>query len=250
MKNIVKGAEPDQLKSYRESNPQGNWGNCKANKNRREEIQKRLLENQSGLCAYCEIDLRIGIENSDFRVEHFHPKSDSSTPHNWHLDWDNLLACCHGGSQRDAGNRFSSPDHSCDVPKENNNLTGLILNPLALPAYPYVFQYVRYTGEIKVHVKQCAIAGVDISCAQQTIDELRLDSERLRRLRRPVLNKVNEELRALVSQGLTLSAAQERLAQAYFCKNEKGYWPAFFSAIRHYLGDAAENQLAVINYVG
>lgn len=253
MKNIVKGSEPDTLISYRENNPQGSWENCKRNKNRREKIQKRLLEDQGGLCAYCEVDLKTGVENSDFRVEHFHPKSDSSTQHNWHLDWGNLLACCHGGSQRDvvdAERRFSSPDHSCDVPKDNDNLTGLILNPLELSAYPCIFKYTRDTGEIKVHIEQCDIAGVNKAIAQQTIDKLRLDSERLKRLRKPVLNKVNDELRNLIAQGLTLNAAQERLAQAYFYKNSDGHWPAFFSAIRHYLGSAAEERLRLINYSG
>jgi len=256
MKNIVKGAEPDKLITYRENSPQGTWDNCKNNKNRRKEIQQQLLNDQGGVCAYCEIDLKAGqvVEKADFRVEHFHPKSDGTTAHNWHLDWGNLLACCNGGSQRDvvdAENRFSSPDHSCDIPKNNEDWTGEIINPLELPVSPCIFQYVRHTGEVNIHAKHCAEAGIDVTLAQKTIDKLRLDSERLKRLRKPVLNKVNDELRGMVAQGLTLEAAQEKLAQAYFCKNtHQGRWPPFFSAIRNYLGGAAENQLVAINYIG
>lgn len=255
MKNIVKGSEPVKLMTYRENSPQGTWDNCKNNKNRRIAIQKKLLEDQGGLCAYCEIDLKVAVDGdeADFRVEHFHPKSDTDTSHNWHLDWGNLFACCHGGSRSgivDTENRFSSPDHSCDVPKGNENWSDIILNPLQLHAFPSLFSYTRLTGSIGIHSEHCAVSGVDPVIAQNTIDKLRLDAERLKRLRKPVLNKVNDELRAMVNQGIDLTIARENLAKAYLCKNNNGHWPAFFSALRDYLGDAAEKQLSAINYTG
>ena len=255
MKNIVKGSEPDKLMTYRENSPQGTWDNCKNNRNRRKEIQQKLLADQGGLCAYCEVDLKAGsvAEVADFRVEHFHPKSDTATSHNWHLDWSNLLACCHGGSRSDivdAANRFSSPDHSCDVPKDNKNWSDIILNPLQLPAFPSLFSYTRDTGSININSEHCATASVDPVIAQNTIDKLSLDAERLKRLRKPVLNKVNDELRAMVNQGIDLTVARKTLAKAYLCQNNNGHWPAFFSALRDYLGDAAEKQLSAINYTG
>lgn len=255
MKNIVKGSEPDKLMTYRENSPQGTWKKCKNDKNRRIAIQKKLLEDQGGLCAYCEIDLKVAVDGdeADFRVEHFHPKSDTDTSHNWHLDWGNLLACCHGGSRSDivdAENRFSSPEHSCDVPKGNENWSDIILNPVQLPAFPNLFSYTRHTGSISIHPEHCEAIGINPIIAQNTIDKLRLDAERLKRLRKPVLNKVNDQLGAMVSQGIDLTIAQETLAKAYLCKNNDGHWPAFFSALRDYLGDAAENQLSAINYTG
>jgi len=255
MKNIIKGSEPGKLISYRENNPQGTWDNCKKNKNRRKEIQQRLLDDQGGLCAYCEIDLKAGFdtEAADFRVEHFHPKSDTSSSHNWHLDWRNLLACCHGGSMPDivdALNRFSSPDHSCDVPKDNENWDNIILNPLQITSFPPLFSFSRHTGSIHVHYEHCSAANISHIIAQKTIDKLRLDADRLKRLRKSILNKINDELRGMVSRGIDLQIAKETLAEAYLYKNNDGHWPAFFSTIRDYLGDAAEKQLNVIHYAG
>jgi len=255
MKTILKGAEPEKLASYRHDNPQGSWANCKKNKKRHVEIRHRLLADQGGLCAYCEIDLlaKTELEEADFRVEHFHPKSDKNTGKNWGLDWGNLLACCHGGSQRnvvDAENRFSSPDNSCDVPKRDKGLTGLILNPLQLPAFPNIFQYSRSTGKMTPHSVHCQAENINFTLAQKTIDKLRLNANRLNRLRKPVLDKQNDELRKMIAQGDSIESARERLAKAYLVKNSDDNWPKFFSALRSYLGTAAENQLEAVAYKG
>ncbi|MGO3408549.1 hypothetical protein [Marinomonas sp.] len=75
---------------------------------------------------------------------------DNTPSRNWHLDWQNLLGCCHGGSQRnvvDASQRFTSPESSCDVPKGEKNLDDVILNPLHIPAFPKFFTSIRsYLG--------------------------------------------------------------------------------------------------------
>jgi hypothetical protein len=53
----------------------------------------------------------------------------------------------------------------------------------------------------------------------------------------------------LVKSGMTDSDARVRLAQAILRKNNDN-WPTFFSAARSYLGEAAEEQLGRIGYVG
>ena len=64
-------------------------------------------------------------------MEHFYPKSETDfAVHNYHLDWQNLLGVCHGGSQpnvEDAEERFSKRkiDRSCDVPKGGKLLTSV-----------------------------------------------------------------------------------------------------------------------------
>lgn len=255
MKKVKKGAEPSGLEKFREASNTGTWENFKRKKPRTQQLYDKVRLDQGGLCAYCETDLleagSSGVD--DFRIEHFHPKSDDSSGHNWHLDWSNLLGCCHGGSQRnvvDAGNRFTSPDHSCDVPKGDNNWDELILNPLNLPADPVLFNFSRSTGEISVNRDNCRQAGVDEAKAQNTIDNLRLNSNRLRRLRNAELTRVNELFRRLVSQGKTDSEARDILARAIMRKNLKNCWPRFFSALRCYLGESAEVQLVNINYSG
>ena len=259
MKKINKGEEPQKLETYRTANPNGTWKQYRANNGRREQIQDQLRKDQGGLCAYCEIDLRrldAGSNSDDvedFRVEHFHPKSDTASEHNWRLDWHNLLACCHGGSNAkvvDAQSRFTSPDHSCDVPKKNQNWDEEILNPLHLPASPCLFKFSRAEGTMIVHTANCRTAGIDEQKAQNTIKKLRLDAKRLKRLRKAELDRVNQVLQGLVHNGMDVRTARNKLAKALIRKDAKGNWPRFFSALRDYLGSAAEEQLRNIGYIG
>jgi len=254
MKKITKGTEPDLLTKYRQNNPEGNWDQCKRDTLRKKSIQNKLREDQGGLCAYCEIDLKVGDHQDidDFRVEHFHPKSDTDTGHNWHLDWQNLLGCCHGGSNSnvvDANIRFAQSDYSCDVPKGDNNWDGIILNPLDLPATS-LFRFSRSFGSISVIQENCNEVGVSATQAQDTIEKLRLDSERLKRLRKATLDEVNVQLKNLLEKGDDLTIARGKLASILLSKDSKGHWQPFFSTIRHYLGDAAERKLAADNYIG
>lgn len=254
MKKIVKGAEPDGLAVYRVANPNDTWDNFTDDSSRRDDVHKQLKQDQGGLCAYCEVDLKpAGIGVADFRVEHFHPKSDSNIENNWHLDWGNLLACCHGGSQRyvvDAEQRYTSPDNSCDVPKGENVWDAVILNPLHIPASPCLFRFVRSDGSMSVDNQRCVDVGVDAVKAQNTIDMLRLDSVRLRILRKAELDRVSDELSQLMEGGSSIGAARQKLAKALMKKDAHGNWPKFFSALRCYLGRAAEAQLNGIEYVG
>lgn len=255
MKNIIKGAEPAELTDYVAANPGHTWEQFRAATSRKKAVQQQLLRDQGGICAYCEIDLKPSSEPShaDLRVEHFHPKSDTSTGHNWALDWQNLLAVCHGGSARDvvdAADRFTSPDNSCDVPKQDKNLDAVICNPLQLPASPLLFRFDRSSGGISVNQATCTQAGVPAQKAQATIDELRLDAVRLRDLRKPVLDKLNSQLMSLVAAGMDLPDARSKLAATHLRRDARGNWPAFFSAIRCYLGQAAEQHLQNMGYQG
>ncbi|MFT4927742.1 MAG: hypothetical protein ACI8WB_003856 [Phenylobacterium sp.] len=45
---------------------------------------------------------------------------------------------------------------------------------------------------------------------------------------------------------MTLDSARDKLATALLYKDANGHWPSFFSALRDYLGDAAERQLALL----
>jgi len=255
MKAVIKGFEPQKLATYRTNCSTRTWEQFISKKERKKETQRQLVADQGGICAYCEVNLKPASVNrvSDLRVEHFHPKSDNSSPYNWGLDWQNLLACCHGGSQRnvvDASERFSSPDHSCDVPKGKKDLDNVILNPLHLPAFPCLFKIERSSGQISVDSKNCTSAGISEVKAQATIDELRLDAERLRIMRKGELNRINEQLRELMARGKTDSEARDHLAKALLRKDSNNHWPKFFTSIRSYLGSSAETQLQLINYLG
>jgi len=255
MKRVLKGIEPPLLTQYRSNTPANTWEKFKQSSSRRQQLKKLITEHQGGLCAYCEIDLKDADAhgNADFRVEHFHPKSDTSTGHNWHLDWNNLLGCCHGGSNSkvvDAHKRFTSPNLSCDVPKAHKDLTGTILNPLELPAFPAIFKCDRVSGELSVITNNCATAGIPEIQAEQTLTELCLNAERLTDFRKAVLQKLNEEIAQRVNSGMGIDQARRTLAAQQLRKNSKGHWPPFFSSIRSYLGADAEQHLQSINYNG
>ena len=144
MKRVYKSpATPERLCSYVKAFPDETWEHFRR-RNRRgyREVKQQLLQDQHGLCAYCEISIKLAeFEDNvdDFRVEHFFPKvATQLEKHNYHLDWHNLLGVCHGGSQpyvSDPEWRYSSRknDRSCDVPKGGKPISERILNPLKIP---------------------------------------------------------------------------------------------------------------------
>lgn len=255
MKNIIKGDEPLLLKGFREGKPNFSWDKCKSNTQRRNQIQDALRNDQGSICAYCEIDLKkrdVDTEDSDFQVEHFHPKSDNQDEHNWALDWNNMLACCLGGKNKnvvDSENRHTNPNLRCGAIKDNNNWDDIILNPLNIPNSVVLFKFERTTGEISVNEEQCTKEKVNIEKAEATIDKLNLKCELLNRLRRERLTHANETMQKLVKQGMTPEDARQKLAKAIIKKDGEGAWPRFFSALRYYLGSAAEQQLLEIGYL-
>lgn len=255
MKKVLKGEEPPLLQTYRNNHPNNTWEQFCNSSSRRKQTQSYIKTQQAGLCAYCEIHLIEATQNekADFRVEHFHPKSDDSTAYNWHLDWQNLLGCCHGGSERyvaQASSRFTSPDNSCDVPKGSRDLDNVILNPLHIPATPALFSIARSEGQISVDIAACTTAGQSQSKAQATIDELQLDGQRLRRFRKALLDQLNAHIGDMVRNGQTVEQARTKLAQRLLRKDAQNRWPAFFTSIRSYLGCEAEAHLASIQYQG
>jgi uncharacterized protein (TIGR02646 family) len=166
MKHIEKSpVEPERLANYREHHPRDTWDKFhKRDRVGYRQLKEQLLRDQHGLCAYCEISIRLSDnedEVDDFRVEHFHPKSGTErSEHNYHLDWRNLLGVCHGGSQpyvAEARYRYASrvEDRSCDVPKSDKALENVILNPLEIPASARLFKYDPFTGAMEVDEETC-----------------------------------------------------------------------------------------------
>ena len=256
MKQILKSGEPDKLARFRQQSPQADWDRCKRNKRRYQQIQQTLFNDQRGLCAYCEIDLRFesNAAQSDFRVDHFHPKSDTQGTVNWALEWQNLLACCHGGSSAtvvDASDRFisDSNEHSCDVPKGNQILDNVILNPLQIPASPALFRH-TLSGGLTVNTDACNQAGVDPDQAQATLDHLNLNNSRLNRLRKSQIDFFRDYLQRAESRGQSLDAEREKLAKIYLMPDSEEKYQRFFTTSRSYLGSAAEKLLQATQYDG
>lgn len=260
MKRIYKNSEePHYLERYRLKYPNENWEHFRRYSPKGyEEIKARLLEEQHGLCAYCEIDLKHTEEDGvvdDFRVEHFYPKKGTEDEeHNYHLDWQNMLGVCHGGSQAqvvDPEKRFTrmKSEHSCDVPKSDKAISEIILNPLEITMEKRLFHY-SSKGKMFVDDKYCPEELREK--AENTIRELNLNCGRLQRLRREVIQRVQDELFAITcNPDLTpeeLDEVERELAYAWLTPNMEGKYLAFFSAIRSVLNRGAEEYLAEQDY--
>lgn len=261
MKKCLKGTPPNSLKEYCFSNPHASWDNFKNEcQEGYIEVQNKLQQDQGNLCCYCEINTKQGGGEAinDFRVEHFHPKSIANqSENNWALDWHNMLGCCHVGSEKyviDNNARYiaeHSERHS-DVLKGDSILDGDILNPLDIPAFPVLFKANRRDGHLSVHEQNCRKAGVDEVKAKNCLDpkKLNLNSVKLMRDRKVVLDAVNEQFAAQISKNISEEGALENLAKALLQKDDQQHWPAFFTTIRYYLGESSENYLKSINYDG
>jgi uncharacterized protein (TIGR02646 family) len=258
MKTINKGVEPNRLGVFRAVNPDALWE--KDNKNidligetfrccgaRYQETQQQLRTEQGNLCAYCEQDLLSGTNGvvDDCRIEHFHPKSkrELGDP-NWGLEWGNLLAVCCGGNQSkvvEHEQRFDTDrkNYSCDVPKDDKILDTIIFNPLNLPHHN-IWKFSRTTGQIDVNESACEVQGLDVEIARNTIEELNLNSPRLMRARKMIIEDLNSRITERMQRGQTIGQARSSLAASVLRKNRSGDWPSFFSAIRFYLGQQAE----------
>lgn len=261
MKTINKGVEPNRLGVFRAANPDALWEKDKKNKElteeafrccdaRYQETQQQLRTDQGNLCAYCEQDLLSGTNGSldDCRIEHFHPKSkrDLGEP-NWGLTWDNLLVVCCGGNQSkvvEPEQRFDTDrnNYSCDVPKGDKILDTIIFNPLNL-THHNIWKFSRTTGQIDVNESTCEVQGVDAEMARQTIKELNLNSPRLMRARKMILEDLNSRITERMKLGQTIEQARSSLAASVLRKNRAGDWPSFFSVTRFYLGKQAERIL-------
>ncbi|HFD4028161.1 TIGR02646 family protein [Vibrio alginolyticus] len=260
MKKIKKDNEPEALAEYKVANPNDDWKNGfkkNAGKQPNLDIKNALLTEQKGLCVYCEIDLKDGAGQAlnDFRVEHFYPENpeEKDKRHdgiNYALHWDNMFGCCTGGNSKsvvDKSDRYTNPDFSCDVEKGNHDWTNDLLNPLSdIPAYPLIFEF-NEEGEISVSDSRCPEEIKDK--ASNTIRLLRLDSDRLNKFRKSIIDTLREQVLE-VEQERGLDLALSEIASCHLSEDENGHYSAFFSTIRWYFLNESENILKGLSYDG
>ena len=257
MKTILKNSCPPSLARYATIFPNATWEamrNDAANMGdiAYAETRSHLLKDQKNLCAYCECELNGDLSHT-VRTEHFHPKSDTSSKHNWHLDWQNLLVTCIGGEREcDA---FHLPENlSCDASKKDAIHDGDILNPLRLPPFPAAFCYDMRTGELVPNTKFCsdhpALPGNTLSSTfellQNTLQVLNLNCDRLCQARLKVSRYLEHQKKQFRERHIKASVALRSLTQCYFSRQ----WPAYFTVLRHCLQPYAEEYLHSVNYQG
>ena len=247
MKRVEKSAEPQSLTAFRTACPNATWEQMRndALHNGQQtyaDCRSQAGGDQRGLCAYCEMLLNEDQPHK-CRVEHIHPKSDDSSGHNWHLDWQNLLCVCNGGETEGCAETPLPENLSCDAHKKDSHLA---VNPLDIPAFPNVFAFDKANWHLHADPAACALAGLDVGLLEQSIKTLNLNCHRLARLRREVLFDIERRKKILRDKHYTPEKAAPILANGYF----QTQWPEFFTTIRCCLGPDAEEYLRSINYKG
>ena len=247
MKRVEKSAEPQSLADFRAACPDANWDQMRndALHNGQQvyaDCRSQTGADQRGLCAYCEIRLNENQPHK-WRVEHIHPKSDTSSGRNWNLDWQNLLSVCNGGESEGCAETPLPENLSCDASKKDSLLA---VSPLDIPAFPNVFAFDKANWHLHADSDACAAAGLDVDKLEQSIEMLKLNCSRLARLRSKVLVDIDKRKKRLRVRGYTPKDAIPILAKGLF----QAQWPEFFTTIRCCLGPAAEEYLHSINYKG
>jgi len=255
MKKCIKSqSEPSCLASFRTANSEGTWDQFRdQDREGYSSIRDVTRNDQGGLCAYCEI--RLDQDNE--QIAHFHPKSDTSAPHNWALDWTNLWLACKGGSQTWMANPHHHlpplPDNlSCDQCAGQRILDDIVLAPHELPAFPRIFRFEQYPDRTEIHVDEdpCSEAGIDCARAQQTIDQFNLNCTRLAGARLALHHQLESAIESLRESGVNPHVGFATLAKTHLKKDLNGHWPQFFTLVRWRLGQAAEGYLQSIGYEG
>lgn len=250
--------------AYRKAVPAGTWEAMRndvlwGGQQAYAECRAQAITDQGGLCAYCEIDIRDN-DPLKCRVEHFHPKSDVISGHNWALDWNNMLAVCSGGSQSvlHAPSHYLQPlpaNLSCDANKDRmiqsgklpTDCAGLILDPQQIHAFPCLFKVSSVDGSIEPDPSACAGTppwpnnqhACTFELVKHTIDMLNLNCNRLKQARLAVIRDIEKAKKQQRGKGYNADQGLANLATRYLGHS----WPRFFTTIRLRLGQAAEQYL-------
>lgn len=209
------------------------------------DLQGALVSLQHGLCGYCEIDLRAGI---DCQIEHIVPRSNPVEGVANTFNPSNLIACCEGGTRENVfgpnekssdAERFLPPlgeNTSCGQKKKCNTIPGSI-DPTKLPALPPLFR-VGLNGEMTADENGCSEAGIAVESVANVIVFLGLNVPRLRQARENYLNAL-EENEHLDNPRAVLEEARQALLPDENCNLQK-----FFTTSRSYFAQLGEKILA------
>ena len=257
MKKINKNAPPVLFSQYIDSHPNATWDDIRntSNDNRSlyKDIKDQIFEDQYCLCAYCECHINL---DGNSRIEHFHPKSDTSTNTNWHILWSNLLGVCNGGEQ----DNYQLPQNlSCDAAKKNRICDGKIVNPLKLPPFPPAFSFNKSDGTLFPNKEFCeTYANLEenkcnstYELLENTIKVLNLNCDRLCTNRRHILHGIEKRKKALRSMHKNnINCSPDKILKNITEQFFRNKWPAYFTTIRNCLGEHAEKYLKEKNFDG
>lgn len=210
MKFIIKQQEPKEFsdwksndKMYQRNKP--NWNRLPSNI--KEIIRKKLVYEQGGICCYCERQL-VG---NDFHIEHLKPKDKNKYPE-LQLEYDNLICSCQFELEKE------EPRH-CGNSKGSWYDETHIISPLN-PDCEKQFKY-THDGHIEPN-------GTTNIMASTTIQKLRLDLDRLNKMR-------EKAIEPFLDEALTLEEMQ--LFAEKYLEKENGKFNPFYTTIKYLFGN-------------
>lgn len=144
MRTIKKGREPRSLGAYRRSE-----GATFADlpQQTKEHVQQRLVEEQRGLCCYCQSRIRAGWNG--MKIEHWQSQSEGKFPER-QLDYTNLLGACLGGQKH--AEKSPRETHHCDTAKGDSDLCFSVCDA----AHPIELR-IRFLGDGMISADDAAI---------------------------------------------------------------------------------------------
>lgn len=255
MKRCAKSqTEPDCLTRFRTTNGTGTWEQLRAQEpGCYTSIRDITRRDQGGLCVYCELNL----DQDNEQVAHFHPKSDTTTAHNWALDWPNLWLACKGGSQTwmQERDRYCPPlpdNLSCDECKGDRIVDGVVLTPGELPTFPRIFRFEQYPDRLEMRVDEqaCHACGIPVDKAQRTIDAFNLHCSRLAAARLALHRQLEQAIMRLRRSSIDPQVGLTSLTRRHLARDTNGHWRRFFTVVRWRFGPVAENYLQSIASTG
>lgn len=233
MHRIDRPTEPHQMRVYREANRESRDWEAFRGTAAYGVVKDELIANQHGICAYCET--RLSADRAKVRIEHFHPKSDVSDPHNWTLDWRNLMAVCMGGANVPDKSSAYGELH-CDANK-GSDLTP-ILNPYEMPT-ELLFDLTE-RNELVPDVHACARVGVAGAAGrstrelvENTIRVLNLNCRELRGVRFALRRAYENERRRLRNDPSTHRSIRQIISENWFAE---GRQPSLWTTRKLLLG--------------
>lgn len=267
MKRVLKSPEPPCLQRYRSAKPSDTWEGMRNDSEHFGQavydcIAELTLNDQGGLCAYCEID--ISRQLNTLRIDHFVARALSDEQRNWGLEWSNMLACCKGGENKHtrAVNHFEQPiraNLSCDAHVNRlvqkggarfplDDRRGVVLNPLTTGTLPTLFRFDADLGKLHPHPQRCAALSIEHSAhsttfeiVDNTIRAYNLNCPRLCRARKEWFEELEQRLEEEIASG----RAPEEVRMDLCLKLLKPPYPSFFTVSRLWLGEIAEAFLGV-----
>jgi len=249
LKRVLKLSFCNVLTIYEKKYPTNSWDNFYIHNKSKlyKRLKKQIFEDQGKICAYCEVK----VHNKQ-RIEHINDKSNSTSTNNLHLDWNNLVGVCFGGSSPKSI-LYPTPENlSCDSYKEHKSISHKeFLNPLEIKAFPNLFQFEKKTGKLKANIENCKLVVIPNNSyltteklVHNTIINLNLNCDRLMTDRDKIFREYNKEIKkARISNNKNIKT---ELAYKWFSQK----YPSFFTTRRILLGKYAEDYLKENNYDG